>query len=173
MNYLNARYYDGNRGRFISQDPVFLNPEGQGKNIFSTFLLDPQSQNSYSYARNNPVTLSDPSGEFIPLVIGALYMSAPYIITGVEIGLTALFAYQTAKTTGTVIGTATSDASQEYKDSVYDSAFEDAGAMYSAYQTVPAGRATKIEVRESTVVKSEKVFSKVGEHVLNGVPNSS
>lgn len=55
-NYLNARYYDSTRGQFISQDPMFWDmPKG--------FLLDPQSQNSYSYARNNPVNLKDPSGK--------------------------------------------------------------------------------------------------------------
>ncbi|MBI2627735.1 RHS repeat-associated core domain-containing protein [Candidatus Nomurabacteria bacterium] len=62
LNYLNARYYDGSVGRFLSQDPVFLNPESQGKEIFTKFLTDPQSQNSYSYAGNNPITLSDPDG---------------------------------------------------------------------------------------------------------------
>jgi RHS repeat-associated protein len=64
LSYLNARYYDGNRGQFISQDPVFLNPEGQGKEIFTAFLTDPQTQNSYSYARDNPITLKDPDGKW-------------------------------------------------------------------------------------------------------------
>lgn len=49
LSYLNARYYDGNRGQFISQDPVFLgNPNNQD-------LKNPQSLNSYSYAGNSPV----------------------------------------------------------------------------------------------------------------------
>ena len=43
---------------------MFWNPEGQGKDMFAKFLSDPQSQNSYSYARNNPINLSDPSGLF-------------------------------------------------------------------------------------------------------------
>ncbi len=64
LNYLNARYYDGSVGRFLSQDPVFLNPQGQGKEIYTTFLTDPQSQNSYSYAKNNPITFSDPEGKW-------------------------------------------------------------------------------------------------------------
>jgi len=55
LNYLNARYYNSAIGRFISQDPVSLaTPE--------KLLEDPQQLNFYSYARNNPITLSDPSG---------------------------------------------------------------------------------------------------------------
>ena len=55
LQYLNARYYDPALGRFISQDPQFWNlPESS--------LIDPQQQNSYSYARNNPIVLSDPLG---------------------------------------------------------------------------------------------------------------
>lgn len=55
LSYLEARYYDSNAGRFISADPAALYaPE--------TFLGDPQQLNLYSYARNNPIVLSDPNG---------------------------------------------------------------------------------------------------------------
>jgi RHS repeat-associated protein len=58
LSYLNARYYDGSRGQFLSQDPVFLgNPKGQT-------LRDPQSLNTYSYSGDNPITKSDPSGKY-------------------------------------------------------------------------------------------------------------
>ena len=53
LSYLNARYYNGTIGRFTTEDPVFW-----GKQNFS----DPQSLNTYSYASNKPITLSDPSG---------------------------------------------------------------------------------------------------------------
>lgn len=55
LSYLNARYYDGGRGQFLSQDPMFWS--GSQK------LVDPQSLNSYSYAGNNPITYLDPKGE--------------------------------------------------------------------------------------------------------------
>ncbi|MDP2789407.1 MAG: RHS repeat-associated core domain-containing protein, partial [bacterium] len=55
LNYLNARYYDSSNGKFMSQDPMFWS-------LPKELLLDPQQQNSYSYARNNPINLSDPSG---------------------------------------------------------------------------------------------------------------
>src|SRR5216683_1244288 len=53
---LQARYYDGSKGEFLSEDPVFLGDPRQ------QVLTDPQSLNSYSYGNNNPITKSDPSG---------------------------------------------------------------------------------------------------------------
>ena len=50
MYFMRARYYDPATGRFISKDPV----EGA--------ILLPQSQNGYSYAGNNSINMSDPSG---------------------------------------------------------------------------------------------------------------
>ena len=54
---LNARYYNGNQGQFISQDPVFLsNPTNQ-------HLDNPQSLNAYSYAEDNPIVNEDTNGQ--------------------------------------------------------------------------------------------------------------
>ena len=53
---LQARYYDGSKGEFLSEDPVFLGDPKQ------QVLTDPQSLNSYSYANDNPITTSDPKG---------------------------------------------------------------------------------------------------------------
>jgi RHS repeat-associated protein len=47
--HLGAREYDPSTGRFLSVDPVMD-------------AGDPASLNPYAYARNSPVTLSDPSG---------------------------------------------------------------------------------------------------------------
>ncbi|MFC9646205.1 RHS repeat-associated core domain-containing protein [Streptomyces mirabilis] len=49
ITYIGAREYDPNSGRFISVDPVLD-------------TSDPQSLNGYTYADNNPVTDSDPTG---------------------------------------------------------------------------------------------------------------
>lgn len=68
LDYLNARYYDGGRGQFTSQDPVFLSigSPTQLKQLtqldLSDFLKDPQRQNSYNYGGGNPITNKDPSG---------------------------------------------------------------------------------------------------------------
>lgn len=52
LYYLNARYYNPEHGRFISPDPK----PGQQD--------DPITQNMYTYARNNPVMLLDPDGQW-------------------------------------------------------------------------------------------------------------
>jgi RHS repeat-associated protein len=49
LTHLGAREYDPALGRFISLDPIMD-------------LLDPQQIHGYTYASNNPVTLSDPTG---------------------------------------------------------------------------------------------------------------
>jgi len=56
LSYLNARYYKGDRGQFLSQDPVFW------EDPLSQNLENPQSLNSYSYAENNPIIKKDPTG---------------------------------------------------------------------------------------------------------------
>jgi len=53
---MQARYYDGSKGEFLSEDPVFLGDPRQQN------LADPQSLNSYSYANDNPINRSDPTG---------------------------------------------------------------------------------------------------------------
>jgi RHS repeat-associated protein len=52
MQYLRARYYDQNTGRFVSTDPF----EGVQEN--------PASRHRYIYGSGNPITYSDPSGLF-------------------------------------------------------------------------------------------------------------
>ncbi len=49
LTHLGARLYDPLLGRFISVDPV-IDPQ------------NPQQLNAYSYANNNPATMSDPTG---------------------------------------------------------------------------------------------------------------
>nr|WP_308114672.1 polymorphic toxin-type HINT domain-containing protein [Streptomyces sp. ISL-12] len=49
LTHLGAREYDPATGRFLSVDPVFTGD-------------DPQQMHGYTYAKNNPLTHSDPSG---------------------------------------------------------------------------------------------------------------
>jgi RHS repeat-associated protein len=69
LEYLNARYYKADTGRFMSQDPIhlFVGDElvvsSQTSQSLRTYLSDPQQLNSYSYATNNPITNKDPSGK--------------------------------------------------------------------------------------------------------------
>ena len=68
--YYGARYYDNNRGQFMSADPVFL-ALGTDRRVLSN-LRDPQIFNSYSYTRNNPYGYVDPSGEFLVPFLAAV-----------------------------------------------------------------------------------------------------
>jgi RHS repeat-associated protein len=76
--FLNARYYDSQRGQFLSEDPTFLtigdcaSTQRLTRRSQDSFLTDPQQLNSYNYGRNNPITIKDPDGLFIPeAVVGA------------------------------------------------------------------------------------------------------
>ena len=74
--YAEARYYNPAIGRFLSQDPSHLYLGHQGfTGLIGTernlILSDPQQLNSYSYVRNNPVNLTDPSGKFAHILVGA------------------------------------------------------------------------------------------------------
>jgi RHS repeat-associated protein len=54
LDYMMARYFDPDLGRFLSRDPLIP----MGKN-----LVHPQRWNRYTYALNNPVNFTDPTGE--------------------------------------------------------------------------------------------------------------
>ena len=59
---MNGRLYDPVLARFLSPDPFIQSPDNL------------QNHNRYSYALNNPLIYTDPSGEFvwfIPVIIGA------------------------------------------------------------------------------------------------------
>jgi len=65
LHYNLMRDYDASIGRYIESDPIGLDG---GSNL-------------YEYAFANPITLTDPSGEFVPLIglaVGALYVLTPH-----------------------------------------------------------------------------------------------
>ena len=66
LSYLNARYYSGDRGQFLSQDPVFWEI-GQTEDGIKV-LTNPQLQNSYGYGGNNPIANKDPGGRLIDTI---------------------------------------------------------------------------------------------------------
>jgi RHS repeat-associated protein len=83
LDYAMARYYDSTVGRFCSADPV----GGESD--------DPQTWNRYTYSRNDPIDVTDPSGKswwsslLIDVGVAAAMYFAPEIETfiGNELGI--------------------------------------------------------------------------------------
>jgi RHS repeat-associated protein len=75
LYYYGARYYDPFFGRFITPDTIVQAP------------YDPQSLNRYSYCRNNPINLVDPTGHswksFWKKFGGAIASIAVGIVVGI------------------------------------------------------------------------------------------
>ncbi|XZE22169.1 FG-GAP-like repeat-containing protein [Pirellulaceae bacterium SH449] len=68
LDYLRSRYYDSSTGRFVSMD------------VFSGFEDVPGTQNRYSFAQNDPISGSDPSGFFT--------LTENQIVVGIIAGMT-------------------------------------------------------------------------------------
>ncbi len=71
LYFYNARYYDPSLGRFTQPDSIVPAPS------------DPQALNRYSYVRNNPINLTDPSGHgWFSKLMGAIAGVFVTVITG-------------------------------------------------------------------------------------------
>ncbi|HEX2061873.1 MAG TPA: RHS repeat-associated core domain-containing protein, partial [Thermoanaerobaculia bacterium] len=95
--HLGARYYAPALGRFISPDWYILENPSKPARM-------PQGYNVYSYALNNPLVFKDPSGMFIPLLIGAViaiaYIAAAATIAAFAVGFVAGLVYGLANGQG-------------------------------------------------------------------------
>lgn len=72
----NARVYDSDIGRFLSADTLIQDPH------------DSQSYNRYSYARNNPLVFTDPSGHSW---FSKLWHKIKSVVIGVVVSLLAVY----------------------------------------------------------------------------------
>jgi hypothetical protein len=95
--FLNARYYDSQRGQFLSEDPVFVElgtPQAEqlSQQRMSSLLSDPEQLNAYSCSRDNPIVHRDPSGnafvvdDAIGFVGGGLVGTASYLVVSAASG---------------------------------------------------------------------------------------
>ncbi|MGH2378139.1 MAG: DUF6531 domain-containing protein [Candidatus Limnocylindria bacterium] len=82
LTYLRARWYDPDAARFLSRDP------------YPGFSSRPASLNAYAYAHANPSLMTDPSGQFPPLLIALI----PAIWAGLEVALSVADAVSAVQT---------------------------------------------------------------------------
>lgn len=68
MQYLRARYYNAQSGRFSRLDP------------FAGVATVPLSLNKYAYAHANPVANTDPTGEFTLIELGAVILISAVVV---------------------------------------------------------------------------------------------
>lgn len=152
---MNARYYNGKIGRFISQDSLVLNtPE--------KILQDPQALNSYAYARNNPLKYVDPTGNFFETAwdVGNLIYDAGRLVKNtveVNVGL-AKYGYGVITKNQALQNSALTQMSGDLgdlKSAGIDTAF-DAGATMIPF--VPAGMTKAVGKADDVAKISEKYF---------------
>ncbi len=151
LSYMNARYYNGKIGRFVSQDPVFL--------AAAFNLADPQSLNSYAYARNNPLRYIDPTGEIFETpwdLANVVYDAGRLVKNTAELGYGAAKYEYGALTNNQVLkSNATNGLRTDWgdlKSAGFDTIF-DTGATLIPF--VPAG-VTKVDDAVSLLNKGEK-----------------
>ena len=75
LYYMQARWMDPGSGTFLSVDPLVGD------------AFDPQAVNAYSYARNNPVSYTDPTGMAFGEVTGATAAIFGTTVASYQIGL--------------------------------------------------------------------------------------
>ena len=93
LNYMQARYQDGNTRRFLSQDPMFqaIGTDLSGfERTQNQLLSNPQELNSYSYVVNNPLKYKDQTGE---VAVPVMFLAITYIFNAYNVADVAIDAY--------------------------------------------------------------------------------
>ena len=71
LYYLQTRYYDPEVGRFINADA-----------FTSTDISSPLGTNMFAYCENNPILRSDPTGEWVNILVGGILGGVSSLVDG-------------------------------------------------------------------------------------------
>ncbi|MFA5933696.1 MAG: FG-GAP-like repeat-containing protein [Candidatus Paceibacterota bacterium] len=161
LNYLGARYYNGTWGRFASQDSMFWS-------LPDSYLLDPQQQNSYSYARNNPVVYVDPDGNSAQLPAGliSVYQSIKQIFTNA-------FGGQKNNSTPAQVTTPTPKAQQAQTSKVGPGDYPGDGHIKSDYIKITFDPGADNSLNQKAVNGYEQIFEQASQRGITSVNFSS
>ncbi len=114
-DYFGARYFGSTMGRFLSPDPTGGHTE------------DPQTLNKYMYVRNNPLTLTDPTG--LDFYQGCSSVSADPPCQQVQLGVNGVVLLQGLITNGQFQPTVITSASLSDPNSGNTAAVNGSGVM--------------------------------------------
>jgi RHS repeat-associated protein len=131
LYFYGARYYDPELGRFISADTIVQNPG------------DPQSLNRYSYCRNNPLNLVDPTGHSFWQTIRKLFSD-----TGVPSAVVNAFVPNSWEQYGRMMAIAAASMFASFAAAAFAATFV-APAMASFFS---AGGTTAITATQNAII---------------------
>jgi RHS repeat-associated protein len=75
LDYMHARFYNPQTGRFLSTDPTLASASRQV----------PQSWNRYTYVRDNPLRFTDPSGRIVDVVLDVGFILYDFVDIAITI----------------------------------------------------------------------------------------
>jgi len=167
LNYMNARYQDGNIGRFLSQDP-------SSRDDPEKFLVDPQQFNFYSYGRNNPIRFYDPNGEDVQdVLVSAAVTTAGNVFRTIDGTVNAAFhPIQTARSIPQLPSRFKQEAQQAYGNITSGNDYDRTAGIINSVFLVGSLIAPEARLGKGIFNPSDIGLSKLGEAraiMLDGV----
>ena len=148
-DYFEARYYASSMGRFMSPDPVFGTIER---------VADPQQWNMYAYARNNPLTNTDPTGlDFNITGCGKTSARCQNNI----FGTTSTDANGKSSFTATILSNGKDGGLVDQNGNKYSGTFNDSGFHFSSADGKVSGGGQFVHNSAETDLNGSGVFSGV------------